>query len=95
MFKRMKPTWHQHKCEDALQKFSMLYGVHDASENIQDYYKEEYLQFSRFIQGIFISRHGWIVDTGNFQTVNYQLMFDILYKIKKHPLLWRLFFMVA
>ena len=55
----------------------------------------EYLGFSKFIQGCFISKNGYIIDTGNFQTVNYELMYRIKSKIEKHPLLWKLFFLVA
>ena len=55
----------------------------------------EYLGFSQFVQGCFISKAGYITDTGNFQTVNYELMYLILERIKKHPLVWKLFFMVA
>ena len=55
----------------------------------------EYLNFSRFIQGVFISKNGWIIDTGNYQAVNYELIERIKGRIEKHPLLWRLFFMVA
>ena len=76
--------------EDAMKKFDNAYtplrGINT---------DEEYLQFSRFIQGLFISKNGWIIDTGNFQAVNYELMYDIYRKVKKHPLLWKWFFMVA
>ena len=57
--------------------------------------EEEYLNFSRFIQGLFISPDGWIIDTGNYRTVNRVLIKDIYCKIKKHPLIWKLFFRVA
>jgi len=75
------------RMEDAMSKFNKAYF----SFNLE----EEYLQFSRFIQGAFISPEGWIVDIGNYQVVNKTLIEDIYYKIKKHPLLWKLFFRVA
>lgn len=78
------------RVEDALRRFEDAYitlGGHNTNE--------EYLQFSRFIQNLFISKHGWVVDTGNFQTVNFALMQSIYYKVKKHPWLWKLFFMIA
>lgn len=56
---------------------------------------EEYLQFSRFVQGCFISKEGYIIDTGNFQCVNYEMMYRIKEKIRRHPLLWKLFFVIA
>lgn len=75
------------RMEDAMPKFDKAYFNKDL--------EEEYLQFSRFIQGAFISPDGWIIDTGNYQTVNKGLIKDIYYKIRKHPLIWKLFFRVA
>lgn len=75
------------RMEDAMSKFDIAYTNNDI--------KEEYLQFSRFIQGAFISPTGWIIDTGNYQNVNKVLIEDIYYKIRKHPLIWKLFFKVA
>ena len=75
------------RMEDAISKFDIAYTNNDI--------KEEYLQFSRFIQGAFISPTGWIIDTGNYQNVNKVLIEDIYYKIRKHPLIWKLFFKVA
>ena len=55
----------------------------------------EYLAFSQFFQRAFISEDGYIIDTGNFETVNREML-DLVYKrIKKHPILWRLFFMIG
>ena len=75
------------RMEDAISKFKIAYTSDDL--------REEYLQFSRFIQGAFISPGAWIIDTGNYQTVNRELIEDIYCKIKKHPLIWKLFFRVA
>lgn len=57
--------------------------------------KEKDLDFIRWVQNIFISENGYIVDTGNYQTVNDELMRRVDRKIKKHPLIWKLFFMVG
>jgi len=73
--------------EDAMSKFEIAYTSDDL--------REEYLQFSRFVQGAFISPGAWIIDTGNYQTVNRELIEDIYCKIRKHPLIWKLFFRVA
>lgn len=75
------------RMKDAISKFEIAYN----NDNLE----EEYLQFSRFIQGAFISPGAWIIDTGNYQTVNRELIEDIYYKIKKHPLIWKLFFRVV
>ena len=75
------------RMEDAISKFDIAYTNDDI--------REEYLQFSRFVQGAFISPTGWIIDTGNYQTVNRELIRDIYNKIRKHPLIWKIFFKVA
>ena len=75
------------RCEQALQNFKKAYYTNNT--------EQEYLFFSQFIQGLFISKKGWIVDTGNFQNVNRELIEDVYEKIQKHPLLWKLFFMIA
>lgn len=52
-------------------------------------------EFCLKIQKLFISENGYIIDTGNYQDVNSELIIRIEEKIKKHPILWKLFFMVA
>lgn len=53
----------------------------------------EYLKFSQFIQRIFLKPDSYITDTGNFETANLALIPIIFKKIKKHPLIWKMFFM--
>lgn len=73
----------------AIEDFNKEYG----KENVDVF--REYLAFSQFFQRAFISENGYIVDTGNFETVNRE-MIDLVYeKIKKHPILWKVFFMIA
>lgn len=55
----------------------------------------EYLAFSLFFQRAFISKEGYIIDTGNFETVNQEMLYMVYKRIKKHPILWRLFFMIG
>jgi predicted permease len=55
----------------------------------------EYLAFSQFFQRAFINEDGYIIDTGNFETVNREMLSMVYERIKKHPILWRLFFMIA
>lgn len=60
--------------------------------------KDGYLngyEFSILIQDFAISEHGYVIDTGNWQNVNAEVALCLAEKIRKHPLLWRLFFMVA
>ena len=65
------------------------------AEQKYDNLLQEYLGFSQFIQSLFIGEDGYIIDTGNFETVNYELMYLIAERIKKHPHLWKMFFQVA
>jgi hypothetical protein len=70
----------------------------DALENFEELYKSdeidwlnEYLEFSRFIQGLFIQEGGYIIYTGNFQAVNMELMWRVKEKVEKNPLQWSRF----
>ena len=75
------------RCEKAIEDFGKAF--------VKGNKEEEYLHFSRFIQSLFISKKGWIVETGNFQTVNLKLIDDIWLKVRRHPILWKIFFKVA
>ena len=72
------------RAEDALSQFKAEY---DGNR----YEHQEYLRLSRFIQALFISENGYVIDTGNFQNVNRAILDDILRNIKKHPHIWKLF----
>ena len=72
------------KLEEDIQNFNIAYDSGDS-------YKE-YLEFSRFVQDCFLKEHTYIIDTGNFQTANKALIGIIYNMIKKHPIIWRLFF---
>lgn len=51
--------------------------------------------FSLLIQDITISENGYVIDTGNWENVNAEVALRLAEQIKKHPILWKLFFMVA
>lgn len=51
--------------------------------------------FSVFMQRLLVSEHGYIMGIGNWENANYVCAYSLLNKIKKHPLLWKLFFMIA
>lgn len=78
---------------DAIKNFEKVYF--DTSLDSEDSILKEYIEFSRFIQGIFISEKGYIIDTGNFQTANMELIHRIKEHVEKHPLIWKLLFEVA
>lgn len=51
--------------------------------------------FSILIQKLLISENGYVIDTGNWENVNAKVALRLVEKIKKHPILWKHFFMVA
>lgn len=51
--------------------------------------------FSIFIQDIVISENGYVIDVGNWENVNAEVVLRLAKKIKKHPILWKHFFMIA
>ena len=51
--------------------------------------------FSLLIQDMTISENGYVLDTGNWENVNAKVALRLAEQIKKHPILWKLFFMVA
>lgn len=60
--------------------------------------KDGYLngyEFSILIQDLAISEHGYVIDTGNWENVNAEVALRLAEKVRKHPRLWKLFFMVA
>ena len=52
------------------------------------------LDFSLLMQDLLISEDGYIIDTGNYENVNAALVISLINKIKKHPVIWSLFFKV-
>ena len=51
--------------------------------------------FSLLIQDMTISENGYVIDTGNWENVNAEVALRLTEKIKKHPIIWKLFFMIA
>ena len=51
--------------------------------------------FSILIQNALISEGGYVLDTGNWENVNSEVALRLAQNIKRHPILWKLFFMVA
>lgn len=52
-------------------------------------------EFSILVQKLLISENGYVIDTGNWENVNAEVALRLVEKIKRHPILWKLFFMVA
>ena len=52
-------------------------------------------EFSILIHNLLISENGYVIDTGNWENVNAEVALRLVEKIRKHPILWKHFFMVA
>ena len=50
--------------------------------------------FSIIMQDLLIPDGDYVVYTGNWENVNYVCAYSLIKRIKKHPLLWKLFFMI-
>mgnify|MGYP005769881515 FL=1 len=53
--------------------------------------------FSVFMQKLLVSEYGYrkLGECEYWENTNYVCAYSLLNKIKKHPLLWKLFFMIA
>lgn len=51
--------------------------------------------FSVLMQSLLVSEHGYVLDTGNYENVNAEVALRLARNIEKHPLIWKLLFMVA
>ena len=60
---------------------------------IQGYLND--FEFSILVQELLISENGYVIDTGSWENVNAEVALRLVKKIKKHPILWKHFFMVA
>lgn len=61
-------------------------------------YKQGWLNgfdFSLLIQDMIISENGYVIDTGNWENVNAEVALRLAKRIKKHPIIWKLFFMIT
>ncbi len=52
-------------------------------------------EFSILVQKLLISENGYVIDTGNWENVNAEVALRLVEKIRRHPILWKHFFMVA
>lgn len=51
--------------------------------------------FSILMQNLMVSPTGYVMDTGNWENANRAIALMLFQRIKKHPHLWKWFFMVA
>lgn len=60
---------------------------------IQGYLND--FEFSILIRNLLISENGYVLDTENWENVNAEVALRLVEKIRRHPILWKHFFMVA
>ena len=83
---------------EAYYKEMMLNQAQKTSDILDNAEIQGYLngfEFSILIQNLLISKKGYVIDTGKWENVNAEVALRLVEKIKKHPILWKLFFMVA
>ncbi len=52
-------------------------------------------EFAKEIRKLLISENGYVTDCGRTKEVNEVVINNLKERIKKHPHLWKIFFMVA
>lgn len=76
-----------HNLENDLKNFDNYYF---SSEHDESAIFHEYLAFSLFWQHAIITSD-YIIDTGNFETCNLEMIHSFYENIQRHPILWRFF----
>lgn len=72
--------------------------MRDSKEILDKAYEQGWLSgfdFSVLIHRLLVSENGYVLDTGNYENVNAEVALRLAEKIKRHPKLWKWFFMVA
>ena len=78
------------RAENAMHSFCDIYDRHRTIMTRDDIF-HEYVELSSFIQALFISDNGYVIDTGNFQAVNREILQNILENVKANKKLWKKF----
>lgn len=72
--------------------------MRDSKEILDKAYEQGWMSgfdFSVLMHILLVSENGYVIDTGNYENVNAEVALRLAEKIKRHPKLWKLFFMVA
>lgn len=78
------------RAENAMRNFCDIYDKPKTITTNDDIFNE-YLELSRFIQSLFISDNGYVIDTGNFRTANRAILQDIFENVKANKKAWKMF----
>ena len=52
-------------------------------------------EFNEYLSNLLVSENGWVLPIGNNDQCNLEIVRLLQSRIDKHPLLWKLLFMVA
>lgn len=77
-----------HKAEQKLKEIEEKLGKDNFFGSINGH------DFSVIMQELLIPDGEYVIDTGNLENVNYFCAYGLIKRIKKHPLIWRLFFII-
>lgn len=77
-----------HKAEQHLKEIEKKLGKDNLFGYIDGY------DFSIIMQDLLIPDGDYVIDTGNWKNVNYFCVYGLIKRIKKHPLILRLFFII-
>lgn len=74
---------------------NILNGEIESKIGLRDIGWIDGVDFSIFIQKLLVSKNGYVIDIGNWENANYVCAHSLLYRIKRHPWIWKWFFMVG
>ena len=83
---------------DILRQFEVKRNDRQRKKILDKAYRQGWLSgfdFSLLIQNMTISENGYVLGTGNWENVNAEVALRLAEQIKKHPILWKFFFMLT
>ena len=80
--------------EYAIEDFYEAYSVANKPDKRNENIFKEYQAFSNFMHSAFLSSNSDILNSRDFTAVNKTILDKIYYKIRKHPIIWKIFFAV-
>ena len=88
----MDKTYKIYKLQSELNSKEKIEKISDKA-NRQAYL--DGFDFSILMQNLLVSPTGYVMDTGNWENANREIALSLLERIKKHPIIWKLLYMVA
>ena len=72
--------------------------MRNSKEILDKAYEQRWLSgfdFSVLMHRLLVSENGYVINTGTYKNANAEVALRLAEKIKRHPKLWKWFFMVA